>query len=222
MSERRYLTTGLEVRGKTGAGGTLVGHAAVFNKLSQNLGGFVEQVSPGAFAKTIVEADVRALIDHETRLVLGRNRAGTLRLSEDNIGLLAEVDLPETSYALDLARSVERGDITQMSFGFATIRDDWGFTEQDFPLRTLQEVKLYDVSPVTYPAYLDTDVGVERAYRSLAAFVDRPLEELIQAAQEGTLRSLMTPKDDAPETHPPVVDWRVKALRELDLAEVGL
>jgi phage head maturation protease len=102
-------------------------------------------------------------------MVLGRTRSGTLRLSEDSAGLHYEVDTPDTSYARDLAVSMERGDITQSSFAFRTRADDWGFTEQDVPLRTLRDVMLLDVSPVAYPAYLDATSGLgHRALERLA------------------------------------------------------
>lgn len=148
---------------------TIVGYAAVFNSRSQNLGGFVEQVDPGTFAKTIQEADVRALWNHNADHVLGRSNSATstLRLSEDSTGLAYEVDLTDTEFNRGLYETIQRGDVTQSSFGFATINDAWGFTEDNFPLRTLKEVQLFDVSPVTYPAYQDATIGT-RALERLA------------------------------------------------------
>lgn len=227
--ERRYLPAeDLEVRGKSGEGATLIGHAAVFNRLSQNLGGFVEMVKPGAFRKTIQEADIRALVDHESRLILGRNRAGTLTLAEDDEGLLAEIDIPDTSYARDLVTSIERGDVTQMSFGFTTVRDDWKTTEQDFPLRLLEEVRLFDVSPVTFAAYTDTSLTVERALRSFSQKFERDVDETLSAAIAGNLRELMQARedrdDDEPDTPPLVTSdsYRLRALIELDTLEALL
>jgi uncharacterized protein len=169
--ERRLTSTEFRVRNDDAGNVIIEGYAAVFNSRSQNLGGFVEQIAPGAFKKTIKEADVKGLVNHDPNKIIGRSRAGmgTLRLSEDSQGLQYEIDLPNTSYARDLAESMRRGDITESSFGFRTIKDDWGFTDDDFPLRTLQEVSLFDVSPVTYPAYLATSSAVaERALESLA------------------------------------------------------
>jgi len=142
------------------------GHAAVFNRMSENLGGFREQVAPGAFKQTIVEEDVRALWNHDPNYVLGRNRSGTLLLSEDQKGLATEITVPDTQWARDLLVTIERGDVNQMSFGFRTMEDRWervdGMQEE---LRTLLRVQLFDVSPVTFPAYPQTDVGA--AKRSL-------------------------------------------------------
>jgi HK97 family phage prohead protease len=136
----------------------IVGHAAVFNSDSEFMG-FVERVAPGAFRSSITRDDVRALFNHDSNFVLGRNRAGTLKLSEDDIGLHVEILPPDTQYAKDLMVSMERGDINQMSFGFITRKDSWDYST-DVAVRTLQEVELFDVSPVTYPAYPDTDVAV--------------------------------------------------------------
>jgi uncharacterized protein len=136
------------------------GYAAVFNNLSENLGGFREKIDPGAFKKSIESDDIRALRNHNPDYVLGRNKAGTLTLSEDDKGLSIEIDPPDTTYARDLQESIKRGDISQMSFGFVTIKDDWQHEKGKDSIRTLQEVRLFDVSPVTYPAYPQTSVKV--------------------------------------------------------------
>ena len=139
----------------------ITGHAAVFGKWSEDLGGFREKIREGAFSKTIKEADVRALFNHDPNFVLGRNKAGTLSLEEDKKGLAISIDPPDTQWARDLTTSIERGDITQMSFGFRTVKDQWT-TPQDGKenQRELLEVELFDVSPVTFPAYPQTDVGM--------------------------------------------------------------
>jgi HK97 family phage prohead protease len=145
------------------------GHAAVFNQLSEDLGGFREQIVPGAFAEAIDTDDVRALINHDSNFVLGRNRAGTLAMREDVRGLAVEITPPDTAFARDLIVSMERGDVTQMSFAFR-IRpngEDWAKNDDGVWVRSVKRVRLYDVSVVTYPAYTQTDV----AMRSLDAFV---------------------------------------------------
>ena len=144
----------------------IVGHAAVFNRVAE-LGWFREQIAPGAFADAIGRDDVRALMNHDPNLVLGRNRAKTLRMTEDARGLAVEIDPPDTSYAQDLMVSIQRGDISQMSFGFQAVKDSWDRSDPENPLRTLMQVRLFDVSPVTFPAYADTDV----AARSMEAWV---------------------------------------------------
>ena len=142
----------------------LVGYAAVFNELSEDLGGFREQVAPGAFSKTL-GGDIRALVNHEPDLIIGRTRSGTLTLSEDQRGLRVEITLPDTSVARDLMESVKVGNINQMSFGFRKKADTWENIDGEV-VRTLVEVELLDVSPVTFPAYPQTEI----AKRSMAAW----------------------------------------------------
>jgi uncharacterized protein len=149
----------------------IVGYAAVFNSLSEDLGGFREKIAPGAFKRSLENgADVRALLNHDSNYVLGRNKSGTLFLSEDERGLKIEITPPDTQWARDLMVSMERGDIDQMSFGFYTISDDWE-TKDGENIRTLKEVELFDVSVVTYPAYTATSANVrsaEEVYRDFA------------------------------------------------------
>jgi hypothetical protein len=139
----------------------MMGHAAIFGE-EANIGGwFREVIAPGAFSESIQKDDVRALFNHDPNYVLGRNRAGTLRLKEDDKGLAIEIDPPDTSMARDLTVSMERGDINQMSFAFQVVGEEWQYGEDDeTDLRTITKVKLYDVSPVTYPAYEGTDIGL--------------------------------------------------------------
>jgi uncharacterized protein len=136
------------------------GHLAVFNSLSEDLGGFREIVAPGAFKKTLKEADIRGLFNHDANYVLGRNKSGTLRMKEDKVGLDVEIDPPDTQWARDLIISIDRGDIDQGSFAFRTIKDSWNMSDEKNPIRTLEEVALRDVSIVTYPAYPETDAGI--------------------------------------------------------------
>ncbi len=142
----------------------IVGHAAVFNILTDNLRWFREKIQPGAFAKTIKVDDIRALVDHDSSRILGRNTAGTLTLREDDEGLLVSILPPDTQVGRDIVTNIENGNITGMSFGFQTITDAWHIEDKE-EIRTLIEVKLFDVSPVTFPAYAETDVVV--AKRSL-------------------------------------------------------
>ena len=154
---RAYQNDVLEVR-ELGGEPVIEGHAAVFERAT-DLGGIKEKVASGAFARTLQKDDVRALFNHNVDYVLGRNKAGTLELSEDDKGLKYRIKPPNTSWARDLMESIRRGDITQSSFGFVPIKDEWDESGK-VPTRTLVEVKLYDVSPVTFPAYPQTDVGL--------------------------------------------------------------
>lgn len=161
-TERRtYTITDFRVEKREDKPPKIIGHAAMFNTLSEEIYGFREKIAHGAFKKTIKDDDVRALFNHDPNIVLGRNGPGTLTLSEDNKGLVIEIDPPDTQQARDLMVSIERGDISQMSFAFRAVEEEWKFNEgKDPDIRTLKEVRLFDVSPVTFPAYTQTDVGV--------------------------------------------------------------
>ena len=195
--ERRTATEGVELR-EEGNTMTAIGYASVFNRLSQNLGGFVERVAQGTFAKTIQEADVRALFNHDADQVLGRSKSGTLRMQEDEKGLRYEIDLPNTQLGRDLAVLLERGDVSGSSFGFQTVSDEWGTTEDGYPLRTLTEVKLRDVSPCVFPAY----EASEASLRSLSEERSIDLAILVDAAERNDLRSVLDPQEEEDETEP--------------------
>lgn len=198
-SERRSAPTEFEVRARKGDSGgmVVVGHAAVFRRMSQNLGGFVECIDPAAFDRSLGDnPDVRALINHKPSMLLGRTRSGTLRLSKDDMGLHYEIDMPDRQDARDLLVSMERGDISHSSFAFRLMPDgdEWSLTDDDFPCRTLMAVSIHngDVSPVTYPAYEDTDSGVAgRAYKSLAESRSVDISQVRELAESGELRSLI-------------------------------
>lgn len=153
--ERRAWPVEMEVRAKEGESPVINGYAAVFNQLSLDLGGWRERIAPGAFERSLEDNDVRALWDHNSQYVLGRNRAGTLGLVEDERGLGVEIRPPQTTWANDLLASMQRGDVNQMSFGFYVRKDEW-IDEDGMMVRVLWDVDLFDVSVVTYPAYPQT------------------------------------------------------------------
>ena len=157
--EVRAFTFKIETREDDGPP-VLQGHAAVFNE-ETSIMGFNERIAPGAFKDSIKTDDVRALFNHDPNHVLGRNKAGTLELREDKHGLAIKVTPPDTQFARDLMTSIKRGDIDQMSFGFQTVAEEWREGKDGEPdLRTLKEVRLFDISPVTFPAYEGTAVAV--------------------------------------------------------------
>lgn len=185
--ETRHLPGVVEFRASDKGIGKLTGYAAVFGKLSQNLGGFVEQVASGAFNKTLKDgAPVFARFNHENNLLLGTTESGTLTLSADKHGLRYEVELPDTSAGRDVKALAARGDLRYSSFAFQTMEDDWDLTPDGFPLRTLKVVRLIDVAPVTDPAYRDTTTGM----RSLAGHLRLKFEDVREAAAAGDLRPL--------------------------------
>lgn len=147
------------------------GHAAVFDSLSEDLGfpglgSFHETIKRGAF-KDVLDDDVRFLFNHDPNLVLARSTSGTLELAEDPKGLLATANVAPTSYAQDIRVLLDRGDISQMSFGFFVGEDEWHEDSDGNVTRTIHRfAELFDVSVVTFPAYPETD-AVARALRKL-------------------------------------------------------
>ncbi len=178
-AERRFTSVRVEVRAGSNNKMTIGGYAAKFNRMSQNLGGFVEQIDPRFFNGSRGDGwpDVIARYNHDQNMVLGTTNARTLRLDVNETGLLYEADLP--SSRSDVYELVERGDVSKSSFAFITLEDDWGVTDQGFPMRTLLDGRLVDVAPVNTPAYKDTDTGL----RSLARKFDAPLEEVRKLAE---------------------------------------
>lgn len=162
---RAFTLTEMRVEASAEGKPTIYGYAAVFDQLSENLGGFQEKIARGAFARALQEDDVRALFNHDPNYVLGRNTSKTLRMWEDIHGLRFEVEPPDTQVGRDLLALVQRGDINQMSFAFRALKQEWEELESPnesgaWFIRTLQEVRLYDVSVVTYPAYPQTTAAV--------------------------------------------------------------
>jgi HK97 family phage prohead protease len=152
--ERRGAT---EIR--AAAGNRLEGYAALYNSPSVDLGGFVEVIRPGAFARSLASnPDVLALFNHDARHVLGRTTAGTLRLAEDSKGLRFEIDVPSTQTGRDLLVSVGRGDISGASFAFRAAADNW-IAGNAGMLRELHDVEPLDVTVTATPAYPDTTVA---------------------------------------------------------------
>jgi hypothetical protein len=153
------------------------GHAAVFDEWTEIPsfygGSFLERIQRGAFRKVLADgADVRFLINHDG-LPLARTAAGTMTLKEDTKGLRVDADLADTTLARDLAVLLERGDISQMSFGFRVGKHELQEDEESGEVRrTITEFSdLYDVSPVTFPAYEGTDAGMRAAIDELRAAV---------------------------------------------------
>lgn len=173
----------LERRGfgelRAAGGNKLAGYAAVFDSPSRDLGGFVEVIRPGAFRRSLADADqVRALYDHDSGQVLGRVGAGTLRLREDTRGLAFEVDLPPTTYARDLAALVERGDVAGCSFAFSVDAAGQRWEKRgDGLVRELLDVTLSEITVTANPAYPDTTV----AKRSMDAWFANAIPSLVTA-----------------------------------------
>ena len=176
---RQLSSDDMEFRAE-GDGMTFRGYAAKFNVESEPLP-FREIILPGAFTRTLKSRnEIKAFVNHDTNMVIGSTRSGTLRLTQDERGLLAEIDLPDTTYGRDLAVSVARGDVSGMSFGFhvPTGGDEWN---ADFSKRMVREIALAEVSPVTgFPAYRQTTAAV-RALPLLAVRAGADMQMLADA-----------------------------------------
>jgi len=165
---RRFATYDeIRAEGEPGEKRKIVGHAAVFDRETV-IGGwlpFREVIRAGAFDRVIAEDhDVRSLINHDRNLLLGRTKSKTLLLKTDDRGLWTETDPPDTGYARDLVELIDRGDLDGMSFAFRVTKERWTFDDEDpeNDLREILEVEMRDgdISPVTFPAYPQTDVGM--------------------------------------------------------------
>jgi HK97 family phage prohead protease len=174
--ERRAVAIELRMDGmEEGQTPMMRGHAAVFDSASEILQAgditFREIIKPGAFAEALIVSDCRALFNHNPDNILGRTSAGTLRINESDKGLAIEIDPPDTMCSRDLQISMQRGDVREMSFGFTVAKggDKWTRGHDGIHTRTISKVeRLYDVSPVTYPAYPDTDCALRSLEESQA------------------------------------------------------
>lgn len=138
------------------------GYFSVFNSDYEIWPGATESIAPGAFSDTLSD-DVRALINHDTTLVLGRNKANTLELREDSRGLWGKIKInPNDSDAMNLYERVKRGDVDQCSFGFDIVKEDTEFRDDGSIHWTVRKVKLYEVSCCTFPAYEDTSISARQ------------------------------------------------------------
>lgn len=139
------------------------GYFAVFNSIYQIAPDMSESIAPGAFTEALENDDVRALIDHETMYVLGRNKAGTLELREDETGLWGSILVnPNDQDANNLWSRVNRGDVNQCSFGFDILEEETEFLDDGTVHWTIKKVKLYEVSVCTFPAYAETSVEARK------------------------------------------------------------
>lgn len=213
MKELRYHRTHVELRATDGEPPVLSGYGAVFNRLSQNLGGFVEEVDPSAFVTTLSSGrNVIGAVNHDLSWLLATTESDTMTLEADSIGLRYDMTLDaDDPDAVRAMAKVRTGKFRGSSFSFATREDAWSTTEQGFPLRRLLAVELYELGPVASPAYLSTaDEGAAVALRSLSKFVDLPFEQVTEAARQGALTDLIlrdlpeAAQDEAPE--PPVAN----------------
>jgi hypothetical protein len=181
VERRSFPLRELRVNGSDGRR-RIEGYAAVFDVPSVPFWDFTEIIRPGAFKQTIQEDDIRALWNHEDSFVLGRNRAGTLSLMEDQVGLSFKIDPPEAQWASDFLVSIERGDVDQCSFRFTTRENGDRWTSDNGRLsRELLDLQLFEVSPVTFPAYPQTSAQL----RSVLGMEVREFEQALERLDGG-------------------------------------
>lgn len=183
--ERRVAQEAIEYRDVEG-GATITGYAAVFNRETVIAGLFREQIAPGAFREAISRDDVLVLFNHDPNYPLARTSNSTLRLSEDKRGLKYEADLDMDDPDTKKVRSkIKRGTVKGSSFGFTVEADEWDESEVKrgkLPLRTIIRIgELYDVSPVTFPAYPQTSVSARSKGETAKAAIEMAERELSQA-----------------------------------------
>lgn len=217
LEVRAGRSGGLQLRARDDGPGTLFGYALKYNRYSQNLGGFVEQVSPGAVDKSLADSlRVMARYNHDDAFLLGTTDGGTLRLESDGTGMLFDLDLPDTVAGRDVGTLAKRGDVHSSSFAFYALEDEWSLTEQGFPLRTLRAIQLVDVAPVNSPAYLDTSAAVRSLAARTGLDVDQVKDMVSTSAEEIRSRILGEAPAAQGATHAdrrPVTQYR----RRLDL-----
>jgi len=213
--ELRMHAGTVDLRAEDGAPPVLTGYGATFNRRSQNLGGFVEEIDTGAFDSTLRNAgkrDVIGAVNHDLNWLLATTDSGSLVIGTNERGLHYAMTLdPSDPDAIRAIAKVRTGKFKGSSFSFATRDDSWGTDETGFPLRTLLEVELYELGPVASPAYLSTkEDGANVALRSLATFVDLPFEQVNEAARMGELTNLirrdLPPEVAADEPEPGAAD----------------
>jgi Escherichia/Staphylococcus phage prohead protease len=170
--ERRIIT-GCEIRA-TKDSRTITGYAAIYNSDSQDLGGFIESIKPGAFTRSLQDnPQITALVDHEFQQILGRTDESTLRLAEDDKGLRFEIDLPNTRYADDLLANILHRNIKGMSFGFKPSEtvDRW-YNADGVVRRDLLDIALVEITATSIPAYDDTAVSISTRDKAAELAVD--------------------------------------------------
>lgn len=144
----------------------IVGYFAVFNSIYEIAPGMTESVAPGAFSRSLAANDVRALINHDTTLVIGRTKAGTLTLREDEHGLWGDILInPKDQDAVNAYERVKRGDVDQCSFGFDPVNEETETRADGSVHWTLRDVEVYEVSICTFPAYAETNIQARSAQR---------------------------------------------------------
>ncbi|MGS0531979.1 HK97 family phage prohead protease [Bacillus mycoides] len=172
--KRELLSSTLEIRESEDGLRTITGYAVKWEMKSVTMGywqRFKEQFKKGAFTDSLTQDDQLALWSHDTSQVLGRTKNGTLRLFEDEVGLRFELDLADTTLGNDTYKTIKRGDVDGVSFGFQMVKEEWDESDPDNVVRSVTKAKLLEISPVAFPAYPDSQVSA-RSHDPYKQFVD--------------------------------------------------
>ncbi|PGX31015.1 HK97 family phage prohead protease [Bacillus anthracis] len=172
--KRELLSSEIEIREVEGGLRTISGYAVKWEMKSVTMGywrRFKEQFKRGAFTDSLTQDDQLALWSHDYSQVLGRTKNGTLRLFEDEIGLRFELDLADTTLGDDTYKTIKRGDVDGVSFGFQMVKEEWDESDPDNIVRSVTKAKLVEISPVAFPAYPDSQVSA-RSHDPYKQFVD--------------------------------------------------
>ena len=224
-----YRAPNVEVIGVRMAGDrpeAITGYASVWNRYSQNLGGYVEQIAPNAFDESLANDDQIASYNHDYAMLLGRASSGTLTLRTDNVGLAYDVPIDENDPDhMRVVPKIMRGDLKGSSFSMYFLPDgeSWSYTDQGMLLCTVTRAKLAEVAPVVWPAYLSTeDDGLSVSLRSLAEQSNRDIGALVEAAKAGRLTEVVRSQDvppAAPKADPEALERAMRA--RVRLAEIA-
>ncbi|PFM33617.1 HK97 family phage prohead protease [Bacillus cereus] len=172
--KRELLSSEMEIREIEGGPRTITGYAVKWEMKSVTMGywrRFKEQFKRGAFTDSLTQDDQLALWSHDYSQVLGSTKNGTLRLFEDEIGLRFELDLADTTLGDDTYKTIKRGDVDGVSFGFQMVKEEWDESNSDNIVRSVTKAKLVEISPVAFPAYPDSQVSA-RSHDPYKQFVD--------------------------------------------------
>ncbi|MFC8055343.1 HK97 family phage prohead protease [Bacillus cereus] len=172
--KRELLSSEMEIREIEGGLRTITGYAVKWEMKSVTMGywrRFKEQFKRGAFTDSLTQDDQLALWSHDYSQVLGRTKNGTLRLFEDEIGLRFELDLADTTLGDDTYKTIKRGDVDGVSFGFQMVKEEWDESDPDNIVRSVTKAKLVEISPVAFPAYPDSQVSA-RSHDPYKQFID--------------------------------------------------
>ncbi|MFB4347720.1 HK97 family phage prohead protease [Bacillus sp. BR_7] len=172
--KRELLSSEMEIREIEGGLRTITGYAVKWEMKSVTMGywrRFKEQFKRGAFTDSLTQDDQLALWSHDYSQVLGSTKNGTLRLFEDEIGLRFELDLADTTLGDDTYKTIRRGDVDGVSFGFQMVKEEWDESNSDNVVRSVTKAKLIEISPVAFPAYPDSQVSA-RSHDPYKQFVD--------------------------------------------------